>query len=174
MSRRRLGDRRGNTALGPCEDQEEEALIRFRSARGDPCMPRGRRLMALSRAFIAGQKGWNRCPSVAMDLDDHRVVVLGFQTNERGQFEVLNGISEGGPNLVMRFKVKAKIQAETAWDGGLEVGIPSNSICAPLQERPKMLQARTHRDGENLIAMQTPGEAVAHIHPSVARNHNGR
>jgi hypothetical protein len=72
---------------------------------------------------------------------------------------VLNGISEGGPNLVMRFKGKAKIRTETAWDGGLEVGIRSNSICAPLQERPKMLQSGTRRDGENLIAMELPGEA---------------
>jgi hypothetical protein len=47
-------------------------------------MPRGRRPMALSRAFIAGQKGWNRCPYVAMNLDDHSAVVLGFQTNKRG------------------------------------------------------------------------------------------
>jgi hypothetical protein len=78
---------------------------------------------------------------------------------------VLNGISEGGPNLVMRFKAKAKIRAETAWDGGLEVGIRCNSICAPLQERRKMLQAGTRHDGENLIAiMEMPGEAVAHIH----------
>jgi hypothetical protein len=72
-----------------------------------------------------------------MDLKDHGVIVLGFQTNERGRFEVLNGISEGGPNLVIRFKMKAKVRTETAWDGGLEVGIYSNSICAPLQERPK-------------------------------------
>jgi hypothetical protein len=120
--------------------------------------------MTLSRALIPSQKGWNRCPPVAMDLEDHGAVVLGFQTNERGRFEVLNGISECGPNLIMRFKMKAKIWTEAAWDGGLEVCIRSNSICAPLQERPKMMQAGTRRDGENLIAMESPGEAEAHIH----------
>ena len=40
--------------------------------------------MALRRALIPGQKGWNRCPPVAMDFDDHGVVVFGFQTHDRG------------------------------------------------------------------------------------------
>jgi hypothetical protein len=54
-----------------------------------------------------------------MGLHDYRIVVLGFQTNEGGQFEVLNEIGEGGPNLVVRFEMKAKMWAEAAWEGGL-------------------------------------------------------
>jgi hypothetical protein len=61
--------------------------------------------MTLSRALITGQKGWNWCPPVAIDLNDHGAIVLGFQTDERDRFEVLNGISECGPNLVMKFKI---------------------------------------------------------------------
>jgi hypothetical protein len=60
--------------------------------------------MTLSRALISSQKGRNWRPPVPMDLDDYGILVLGFQTKERGQFEVLNGIGEGGPNLVVSFK----------------------------------------------------------------------
>jgi hypothetical protein len=77
---------------------------------------------------------------------------------------MLNGIGESGPNLVVRFKMKAKVRTETAWDGSLEVGVRSNSICTSLQEGLKVLQAGTRRDGKNLIAMESPGEAIAHIH----------
>jgi hypothetical protein len=77
---------------------------------------------------------------------------------------VLNRISEGGPNLVVRFKMKAKIRTEPTWYSGVEVGISSYSVCTSLQDCPKMLQAGTCCDGRNLIAMESPGEAIAHIH----------
>jgi hypothetical protein len=49
--------------------------------RRDSCMLRSRRSMTLSGTLITGQKGRNRCPPIAVDLEDHGVVVLGFQTN---------------------------------------------------------------------------------------------
>jgi hypothetical protein len=44
-----------------------------------------------------------------------------------------------------------------------EVGVSSDSVCTSLQECPEMLQAGTCRDGKNLITMESPGQAVAHI-----------
>jgi hypothetical protein len=43
--------------------------------------------MTLSRAFIRGQEGQNRGPPINMDLDDDRVIVLGFETNEHGRLK---------------------------------------------------------------------------------------
>jgi hypothetical protein len=77
---------------------------------------------------------------------------------------MLNWISKCGPNLIMRFKVEAKIWTKTAWDGYLEIGILSDTIRTSLQERPKMLQAGTRRDSEDLVVMEPPGKAVAHVH----------
>jgi hypothetical protein len=77
---------------------------------------------------------------------------------------MLDWIGECGPNLIVRFKVEAKIQTKTAWDGCLEIGIRSNTISASLQERPKMLQAGTCRDSEDLVAMEPPGKGVVHVH----------
>ena len=110
---------------------------------------RGRRAITLSRTFIVGQEGRDRCPLINMYLNDDQVIVLGFQTDEQGQFEVLNQgqfevlnrIYKGRPNFVMTLEMIAKVWAETAWNNGVEVGFGSNMACARLQESAKLLQA---------------------------------
>jgi hypothetical protein len=129
-------------------------------------MPRGRRAMTLGRAFIACQEGRDRFALITMYLDDDRVIVLAFETGEQGRFEMLNWVCKGGPNFAMtKLEMIAKVWAETAWNNSVDVGFGSNTIAATPQESAKMLQTWTsHADGENLVAMESPGQAIAHIH----------
>jgi hypothetical protein len=60
----------------------------------------------------------------------------------------------------MRLEMITKVWVEAAWNDCISVGFGSDTVSASLQESMKMLQAWTSCYGEDLVAMESPGQAV--------------
>jgi hypothetical protein len=76
---------------------------------------------------------------------------------------MLNGVHESGPEVGVWLAMKAKVREKVTWDGCTKIGLNGDSIGAPFQKSPKMLETWAYSHDKELIAVKALGQTITHI-----------
>jgi hypothetical protein len=77
---------------------------------------------------------------------------------------MLDGIDAHGPGIIVSFEMKPKVRTAMAWDGGYQIGLSSDALCATLDKGAAVLQAGTNGHSKDLVAVQVPNKTILHVH----------
>jgi hypothetical protein len=119
--------------------------------------------MTLGGELVASEKGRYRGPTITMDLDCNGIVVSSLEGDQDLSREMFCGMAVRRPLVIMWFEMEAEIRTKPPRYSYTEVGSCRDPGRTSLQIGTKVLMAGTDRHGKDLVAMEAPEKAIAHV-----------